>query len=86
MTDTTQLKNFTAKGCVIPVLFTIGVSGEELELQSIHDSNDSFFDDITNLFDFGIRVRERRVSSCSEDGFLIVDGVLSSVLASGVGE
>ena len=81
MTDTTQLKNFTAKSCVILVLFTIGISGEVLEFQSIRDSNDSFFDDITNLFDFGIRVRERRVLSCNEDGFLIPDG-----LASGVGE
>jgi hypothetical protein len=32
MTDTTQLKNFTAKSCVIPIHH--GVSGEELEFRA----------------------------------------------------
>jgi hypothetical protein len=63
MSDTTQLKGFK-KVVVIPVVVTVRANGEELEFQSIPDSNDDISGDLTNLFDFGIGVRERRVSSC----------------------
>jgi hypothetical protein len=79
VSDTTQLKNFK-KIIVIPVVFTVGVSGEELEIKSIHDSIDSFFGDATNLFNLGIGVLELRELSCSEDRFPIgikIDGVFA---------
>jgi len=79
MSNNTQLKG-CKKVVVFPVEFTVSVNREELELQSILDSNDSILCDFTNLLDYGIGVRVRILSPCSEDGFPIgikVDGVIS---------